>query len=91
MKEYRIIKQIRDALPFSLWTFNSFDACYAQLQVLIQSTGDYFHKDYYVFNDFYENEFTPDAKVRFKIEVRDVGNWETYGEASAEESNNTKK
>ena len=82
MKEYRIIQQHKNGRPFSLWIFDSFDACYSQLLVLLENTGDYFHKDYYVFNDFFNNQFTPDASEKFKIEVRDVGAWKTY---SAEE------
>lgn len=88
MKEYRIIKQHRNAKPYSLWTFNTFEACYLQLLTLIESTGNYFHRDYYVFNDFYKNEFTTEASDKFRIEVRDVGEWETYSEEKPQKSYN---
>lgn len=85
MKEYRIIKQYKDAKPYSLWTLDSFEACYGQLLVLIENTADYFHRDYYVFNDFYKNECSPSASNKFKIEVRDVGAWKTYEEKEKED------
>ena len=89
MKEFRIIQQHRNGKPFSPWTFNNFESCYSQLLILIENTGNYFHRDYYVFNNFYENEFTTSASEKFKIEVRDVGAWETY--EKEEQIKNSKK
>ena len=33
MREYRIVRQNNNAKPFSLWTFESFGACYTRFYV----------------------------------------------------------
>ena len=62
MTEYRIIRQNNNAKPFSLWTFDNFEACLCKLQDMINDTGNCFCKDYYVFNSFYENHYNTNAK-----------------------------
>ena len=88
MQEFRILRQNGTGKPFSLWTFSSFEACYCQLLELIEDCSNCVCKDYYVFNDFYENEFFPSANYKFKIECREVGKWRTY---VTEENKNNKK
>lgn len=78
MQEYRIFRQNGTGKPFSLWTYNSFEACYCKLLELINNCSSCVHKDYYVFNDFYDNEFFPSAYYKFKIECREVGKWKSY-------------
>lgn len=86
MLEYRIIRQNRNGKPFSLWTFDNFEACYCKLLDMINNTGDCFSKDYYVFNDFYNNECLPSALIKFKIECREVGEWKVYSLEKEKES-----
>ena len=78
MLEYRIIRQNGTGKPFSLWTFNSFEACYCKLIEMVNNCGNCFNRDYYVFNDFYENDYFPSASFKFKVEFREVGEWKTY-------------
>ena len=78
MQEYRILRQNGTGKPFSLWTYSSFEACYCKLLELVDDCSSCVHKDYYVFNDFYENEFFPSANYKFKIECREVGKWKSY-------------
>lgn len=80
MIEYRIVRQNNNGKPFTLWTFDTSEACLCKLYDMIKDTGNRFHKDYYVFNDFFENEFLPSSSVKFKIECRQVGDWKTYSE-----------
>ena len=79
-KEYRIIRQHGKAKPYTLWTYNSFEACYQKLLELISTSGNRFGTDYYVYNDFFENEHTKEATDKYMIECRDVGEWIRYSE-----------
>ena len=88
MQEYRIIRQNGTGKPFSLWTYNSFETCYCKLLELIVDCSSCVHKDYYVFNDFYKNEFFPSATYKFKVEYRQVGEWQTYEEEKQQRKNN---
>ena len=88
MLEYRIMRQNGTGKPFSLWTYSSFDACYYKLLELIENCSSRVCKDYYVFNDFYENEFFPSATYKFKIEYREVGNWKSYTSEKKEKKYN---
>lgn len=86
MQEFRILRQNGTGQPFSLWTYSSFEACYCKLLELVADCSSCVHKDYYVLNDFYENEFFLSAYYKFKIECREVGKWKSY----ALEKNNKK-
>lgn len=80
MKEFRIIKQIGDSKPYSFKTFSTFEECYIELLRLISLQEENVKKEYYVLNDFYNNQHPPFLKniVKFKIEEREVNEWKTY-------------
>lgn len=80
MLEFRIVTQHGNARPFSLWTFNSFEACYCKLYEFIQDKKTHVSPEYYVINDFYDNEYPPFLNdiTKYKIECREVENWELY-------------
>lgn len=80
MKEYRIIKQIGDSKPYSFRTFSSFEECYFELLRLIDLQKENVRKEYYVTNDFYNNEYPPFFKniTIFTIEERSVNSWKLY-------------
>lgn len=78
MQEFRIIRQNNNAKPFSLWSFDNFGACYCQLITMINDLQDCVYTDFYVFNDFFDNEYLPSARTKFKIECREVSPWQIY-------------
>ena len=55
--EYRIVTQKGRAKPYSLWTFNTYEACYLKLMELIQQHNSMVQKEYYVTNENFENEY----------------------------------
>lgn len=88
MKEYRIIKQIGNARAFTLWTFTDFNACYFKLIELINNQSLQVNKNYYVFNDFFDNqmELTEDS-IKYWIETREVDNWVLYSQNAKHKNN----
>lgn len=82
MTEYRVVVCHNNAKPFSLYTFNDFHDCYAELIRLISIKQNSAKPEYYVYNDFYENIYPPiiNQLTTFKIECRKVSNWEMYTE-----------
>ena len=80
MLEFRIIEQIGDSKPFSLWYFKTYEQCYLKLLELIDDCRDTVKKEYYVLNEFYKNEHPPFlSNIRkFKIECREVEEWFKY-------------
>ena len=89
MKEYTIIIQHGKAKPFSLHTFNDFDACYFKLLDMINTPKT--NMQYYVLNDFYNNEYPPfiDNITKYIVKVRNVSEWEIY--SNSKNSNKRKE
>ena len=80
MLEFRIVEQIGEGTPFSLWSFKSYEQCYLKLIDLIHDCKTSVKKEYYVINEFYNNEYPPflsDIR-KFKIECREVDDWVIY-------------
>lgn len=88
MKEYRIIKQIGNSRAFTLWTFSNFEACYFKLIELINYQSQQVNKDYYVFNDFFENQMPlKENSIKYWIETREVNEWVLYSNDKKHKSN----
>lgn len=81
MKEFRIVVQNGKAQPYSLWTFQTYEACYLKLIELINDKKKSVKNEYYVINDFWKNEFDPFYAdiTKYKVEVREVKEWQTFG------------
>ena len=80
--EYRIVIQKGRAKPYTLWTFNTYEACYFKLIELIQDHNSKVQKEYYVTNEDFENEypaFLADI-TKYTIQCRSVEEWEEYRE-----------
>ena len=80
MQEYTILIQKGKGHPYTLYTYNDFDVCYAKLLDMINTPK--VNMEYYVLNDFYKNEYIPfiDNITKYTIKVRNVSEWETYSE-----------
>lgn len=93
MEEYRIVKQIGDSKPYSLYTFNNFDDCYMHLLNLIEIQQSSVNKKYYVTNSFFKNKYPPfiNGIIRYTIEVRKVNNWKEYRKDENSKKNINKK
>ena len=91
-EEYRIVIQQGGGKPYSLWTFKSFNECYAQLIELIQNQTKNVKKEYYVTNDFFKNEFQPfyNGITKYTIQKRKVNEWETYTKSKEEKAQKEK-
>lgn len=93
MEEYRIVQQIGNSKPYSLYTFNNFNDCYLHLLNLIQIQQSSVRKKYYVTNSFFNNKYPPflDGIVQYTIEVREVNEWKEYKEEKVASKNLNKK
>lgn len=80
MLEYTIVIQKGKGRPYSLHTFDNFNACYCKLLEMIKTPK--VNMEYYVLNDFYKNEYIPfiDNITKYTIKVRNVSEWEIYSE-----------
>lgn len=88
MEEYRIVVQNGSGKPYSVWTFDNFDSCYYKLLDMIRSQCTWSNKEYYVFNDFYNNEYPPFVNARkYTIEHRKVSDWKIYKEKKQKNKN----
>ncbi len=81
MQEYTILIQNGQAKPYTLHVFNDFDTCYCKLLEMIHT--DKVKKEYYVINDFYQNEYVPFLPnlTKYTIKVRNVSEWQTYSKS----------
>lgn len=80
MKEYRIVVQKGNCRPYSLWTFKTFDDCYIKLLELINLQSMNVKKEYYVINNFFDNQYVPFLNdiTKYTIECREVTEWRKY-------------
>ena len=85
MEEYRIVKQVGNSKPYSLYTFNNFNDCYLHLLKLIEMQQTEVNKKYYVTNTFFKNKYPPFIEniIKYTIEVRTVNKWKEYKEQKA--------
>lgn len=93
MEEYRIVKQIGDSKPYSLYIFNNFNDCYMYLLKLIDIQQTSVNKKYYVTNSFFKNKYPPfiNGIIRYTIEVREVDSWKEYKESKTSSKSINKK
>ena len=80
VKEFRIVKQVGNSKPYSLYTFSNFNDCYVHLLELIQNQQRCVNKKYYVTNAFFKNKYPAfvDGIITYTIEVRKVEEWNKY-------------
>ena len=93
MYEYRIVIQHGQAKPYSLWSFNTYEACYFKLMEFINDRKHSARKEYFVENDFFENEYPAyiDGITRYRIEFRDVSKWEILSQKIKSKRNENNK
>lgn len=76
--QYSILCQFNDGRPFYTNVYDYLDVCFIALNDFIKKDKHY-KRPYYVYNSFFKNEFSEEfAKSKYKILIRDVGEWYDY-------------
>lgn len=77
-KEYTIFITCKGGMPYNLCTFKTFSEVLKALNNMVQLEKER-NRPYYVFNDFYENEYPAGLSGKtFCIKERTVSDWEKY-------------
>lgn len=85
-KEYTITITCNGGMPYNLCIFKSFNEAMQSLNNMISLEKER-HRPYYVFNDFYENEYPASLNCKiFCLKVRNVSDWEKYLDNSSFEN-----
>ena len=73
--QYTIQVQRKNARSFHINTYDYLDVALIQLEDYIKQDKHY-KRAYYVYNDFFVNKYPEETAVsRYKLLVRQVGNW----------------
>lgn len=76
--QYTIQVQLRDAKSYHINTYDNLDVALNHLDSYIKKDNQY-KRTYYVFNDFFDNKFTPEvATSKYQLLYREVGDWNKF-------------
>lgn len=78
MKEYSILQQIGEGRPFRTLSYDTFEECERSLYIMLERFEGRTRKNYYVDNDFFNNNTDISARYYYCIEEREVGNWSRF-------------
>lgn len=84
-KEYTIFITCKGGKPYSLLTYNNLFEAKQKLYEMIDLEKER-RRPYYVFNDFYENEYPASLNCKiFCLKEREITDWENYSEKEKQE------
>lgn len=87
-KEYSIFITCKGGHSYNLTNYNSFNDALNALKIMISLEQER-NRPYYVFNDFYDNEYPASVSSKiFCIKERTVSNWEKYSYNNISKNNN---
>ena len=88
-KEYTIFITCKGGIPYSLLTYNNLFEAKQKLYEMINLERER-RRPYYVFNDFYENEYPASLNCKiFCLKEREITDWKNYSEKEKQKKNLT--